>query len=360
MKNFKKVIVMLTLFFVGITIYTSPVSAEETNKTGFTKRVIHPDNQLTDGEALNLLMKPGQKQKVTVELKNFSDKETTIEVKLSGARTSGSGSLEYGPSDFKKDKSMEYDLPDLVTVPKEVKVPGNATADLILDITMPESSYEGVVTGGIELMEKGKVMESENEKGASIDNKIAFLFGVSLRMDEKKVKPDFDLRKVYPGQSNYRNAILIDLGSTQAMIARDMVLNVDISKKGKKDILYTRKKKEVSIAPNSILSFPIGLDGDMMKAGKYTADVLLKGYDREWHWTQDFEITNEQADSFNKSDVYAVQDNGINWKLILVIVFLILLLLLIIYLIVRRINKKEEENIDSGVKRIKKNKKSSK
>lgn len=68
MKNFKKVIVMLTLFFVGITIYTSSVSAEETNKTGFTKRVIHPDNQLTDGEALNLLMKPGQKQKVTVEL----------------------------------------------------------------------------------------------------------------------------------------------------------------------------------------------------------------------------------------------------------------------------------------------------
>ncbi len=354
MKKNRIMVLLLALIFVSFNVSLTSVSAaEEGSSSGFSKRVKHPDNQITDGEALNLLMKPGQKQKVAVEIENYGDKETTIEVKLNGARTSGAGSLEYGPNKFKKDKTMKYDLSDLVKVPKEVVIPAKEKKDLILDISMPDVAYKGIVTGGIQLMEKDKGVDTKKDDGTMITNKFAFLFGVTLQMDKKEVAPNFELRKAYAGLSNYRNSMIVDIANVQPKKATDMTLNVDITKKGKQDTLYTRKKNDVSMAPNSILTFAVGLDGDTMKSGNYTAHVLLKGYDKEWKWEEDFTVTDEEADKFNKGDVYVVQERGLDWKLIIIIVIVILLLIVIIALIVKKM--KENKN-----KKTSKRKKSSK
>lgn len=308
--------------------------------TGFSKKVIHPENQVGEGEALNLLMKPGQKQQVEVEIENYGDKETTILVSLSGARTNGSGVIEYSKSDFKKDKTMEYDLSDVVKVPEEVKVPAKGKAMLVLDISMPDVEFDGIITGGIQLMEKGQE-ENKEKSAAAINNKMAFLFGVTLFNNQKEVQPDFTLRKAYAGQENYRNAMLVDIANTQPMIANLRTLNVDITNKGKKDVLYTRKKTDISMAPNTLMTFPISLNGELMQAGEYTAHVVLKGYGKEWKWDQDFTVTDEQADKFNQSDVYVVQERGINIKLVITIVVSVLVVIIVIYMIYRYITKKK-------------------
>lgn len=309
---------------------------------GFTKEVQHPENQLTDGEALNLLMTPGQKQQVTVVLSNDSDEESIIEVSINGARTNGFGGLEYSPNEFKSDETMTYDLADLVTAPEEVVIPGKGTADLVLDISMPNEPFQGIVTGGVQLMKKDGGVESKEANNSAAINRFAFLFGVTLRTNEEPVVPDFQLRKAYPGQDNFRNAIKIDLGNTQPMIAEGLTLNADITKKGKNDVLYSRKKTDVSMAPHALMSFPIELDGERFKAGDYTAHVVLTGYDKEWTWSEDFTITDEEADKFNQDAVYLVQERGIDWKLVAIIVAGVVIAGLVVFSVIRLMQKKKQ------------------
>lgn len=71
---------------------------------------------------------------------------------------------------------------------------------------------------------------------------------------------------------------------------------------------YIKKKTDISLAPNSKMDFPVTLDGDIMRAGEYTSHVVLKGDDKEWKWDEDFTITDEEADRFNKQDPYLVQE----------------------------------------------------
>lgn len=352
MKRLNKLVLVISSVIVFFALTTISVNAQDKLEgTSFSKKVKHPDNQITDGEALNLMMKPGQKQKVNVELKNYSDKEITVEAKVSGARTNGSGGIEYSPSKFKKDKSMKYDLPDLVKVPAETKVPAKGTVDLVLDISMPETAYDGIVLGGVELSEKGQKFETKDEKGATIENKIAFLFGVTLRMNDNKVKPDFKLRSVKAGLQNYRNSIIVSLGNTQNLAAKDLVLNAEITKKGKTEVLYQRKANDVTMAPNSIMEYAVSLDGDRMVAGDYTAHIVLKGYDREWKWDEDFKITQEDADRFNKQDPYLVQERGLDWKMIAMIVGGVLAVVIIIVVILKVTKKKPSSKKESSSKK---------
>lgn len=354
MKGIIKLSLIISSLFLLFGLSITANAADDLQGSTFYKKVKHPDNQQTSGEALNLMMKPGQQQKVTVEVFNLSDKEITVESKLSGARTNGNGGLEYGPTKLKKDKSMKYDLPDLVKIPSSVKVPAKGKADLVLDITMPETKFDGIVTGGVQLMEKDKSVKTKDEKGATIENKIAFLFGVTLQMTDEKITPDFKLNSVKAGLQNYRNAIFIDISNPKSMIAKDMVLNTEITEKGKKEVLYQKKKTDVSMAPNSIMSFPVSLDGDKMKAGDYTANVVLKGYDKEWKWTKNFSITKEEADRFNQQDPYLVQERGLNWKMVALIVGGVLLVVILIVIILKV--TKNKKKVKSSKKKTSKRK----
>lgn len=353
MKNkfFIKINLLLLAIMLVFGINLIVKADEGLQGTSFSKKVIHPENQLTDGEALNLLMKPGQKQKVSVEITNLSDKEIIVESRISGARTNGNGGLEYGPTKLEKDKSMKYDLPDLVKIPSEVKVPAKGKSDLILEIEAPETAYDGIVTGGIQLIQKGAGVESKDAKGATIENKIAFLFGVTLRMSEEDVAPDFELNNVKAGLQNYRNAIFINISNTKSVIAKNLVINTEITKKGKDEVLYQKKKTDISLAPNSKMDFPVTLDGDIMRAGEYTSHVVLKGDDKEWKWDEDFTITDEEADRFNKQDPYLVQERGLDWKIIGIIVICVVVLATVLVIIFKLVKSKTSKKRKKSSKR---------
>lgn len=350
----KRIVKLSIIFCFLISLFgfvTTTNAAEKTSAMSFSKKVKHPENQITSGEALNLMMTPGQKQQVEVELQNYSDKEIEVESKITGARTNGNGGLEYSPNKFPKDKTMKYDLSDLLESPASVKVPPKGKANLVLNITMPDTAYDGIVTGGVQLMQKDHSIKSKEKDGSMINNKFAFVFGVTLRMTNNDVAPDFALRKVKAGTQNYRNSILIDVANVQSMIGENLAINAEITQKGKKEILYQKKKTEISIAPNSIMNYAVGLDGDRMRAGDYTANIVLKGYNKEWKWKQDFKITDEEADKFNNEDPYLVQERGLDWKTIAIIVGGVLVIAVIIIVVLKMTKKNTTKKLKKKSKK---------
>ncbi|ALS38711.1 hypothetical protein ABID30_001203 [Enterococcus rotai] len=358
----KKKIISLLFGLVYIISFICPMhtfAEEDTSATsGFSFEVIRPENQKnTEVTYYDLLMKPGQKQTVQIKMNNSSDKEIKVSVKRNSAKTNSLGVIEYGPSEIKKDTSLQYDFAEVVQATEEVTVPANGSTLLDLAISMPESSFEGYISGGIQLQQlDDEGVKKESESGMVV-NKFAYLVGMLLSESEtKKIQPDMQLNKVYAGLDNFRNAVFINFSNIKSVYTEKMTVTVQVTRKGSDEVLFDTKKANMRMAPNSMIDFPVSMNGERMEAGDYRAKILVTTEDGgRWSWDQEFKITNEEAEKYNEQDLTLIQSGGINWLLIALMVGSLLLLIIIIFLIIRYVKKKKEK-----AKKMKKAKKKNK
>lgn len=353
MKKFKLIYFILYIACFGMTaINTYAAEAEDVGNFNF--KMIRPENQIGDAGYFNLKMNPGQKQTVQIEMTNITDKEVTVEIKLNGAKTNSNGVLEFGPTTLKDDPSLKNKFQDIVKGPKTIKIPAKQKIPLDLDISMPADSYDGIIAGGIQMQVKKSDEQLEKEKKEKqIVNRYAYVLGMVLTETDKEVKPDVKFEKFYPELANYRNAIFVNFSNTQAAFLNDMTIDMQVMKKGSSEVLYDTKKTNMRMSPNSMIDFPVEMNGERMEAGEYTGHVLVTSGDQKWEWSNDFKITKEEADKYNAQDVTLVQEQGIDWKLIALIIGGVILVIGVIFVIVRVISQKKA----ASKKRKKKNKK---
>lgn len=303
---------------------------------GFNYKVIKPENQRSEAGYFDLRMNPGQKQTVQVELTNGSSNEITVAVSLNGAKTNGNGVVEYGPTAIKNDASLKYDFTKIVTGPDKVVIPAGKTVPLELNIAMPEVGYDGVVAGGVQL--KKVVKEDKNKTG--VINEYAYLIGMILNETDTAVEPDLKMNKVSAGLANYRNSIFVNFSNVTATYVEGMTVDTQIMPEKSDEVLYDSKKAGMRMAPNSMIDFPIEMNGEKMVPGNYRAHVLVTAGDKRWEWDEKFTITDEEADKFNGQDVGLVQERGIDWRLIIGIAAALLVVVVVIFVIVRQVQKK--------------------
>lgn len=345
-----------TYFMLTMTIFLfffyMPVSVHAEESGSFTYRVQHPENQQSDAGYFDLRMMPNQKQIVQIELTNSSPTQpVTVEVKRNAVKTNSNGVLEYGPNTIKNDKSATVNFDTVVNVPKSVTLAGGETKNIDIEIQMPEKSFDGVVAGGIQLQQKENDDEKkQRESQSGVTNRYAFLVGVLLSETDATVPSEITFNSIYPGLSNYRNAVFLNFSNTAMAFTGDVSVEFDIREKGSDNILYDTKKTDMKIAPTSMIDFPLLLNGDEMKAGNYIGHAVVTSGDQRWEWEQDFDITQEDADKYNKQDVSLVQEQGINWQFILLLVGAGVLLLVAISLIIYFIRKNKRRSKSNKTK----------
>ncbi|MBO0466868.1 DUF916 and DUF3324 domain-containing protein [Enterococcus plantarum] len=365
----KKVAIKLLglLYIVAIIVVSAEsIQAEASkgsqNSGGFSYEVILPENQHNpEAGYFDLRVTPGQKQKLQIKMRNTADKETTVLVSLNGAKTNSNGVIEYGENKMKNDASLKYDFKDIVTGPKEVVLAPKSEKILDLDLKVPDASFEGYITGAVSLSEKDQDgLDSKSDEGM-IKNKFVYQTGIQLSEgDTDQIKPDLKLNKVYPELNNYRNSVFINFSNIQPIYINDMTVEVQIMGNGSDEVLYDTKKAKMRMAPNTLIDFPVSMNGEKMVPGDYRAKILVttKAGDR-WQWEQGFKITDEDADKFNEQDLTLVQESGIDWVLIAIVVGGILVLVFIIFILIRLMKKntkkKKGKRKTSSPKKKKKN-----
>ncbi|MBL1224038.1 DUF916 and DUF3324 domain-containing protein [Enterococcus sp. BWR-S5] len=341
MKKIKNTLFIAILYILGVFSFSLTADAA----VGFTYKVNQPENQMNKEVGyFDLRMAAGQTQTVTVDLTNESDAEVIAVVTLSGAKTNGNGVIEYGPMAIDNDKSLKYDFVDIVKAPETVTLPARTTVPLTLEINMPEATYDGVISGGIEL--KAQADEEERAKQQGVINEYAYVIGMVLSETDTVVLPELELNSVGAGLNNYRNSIFVNFSNVEAAYLEDMTMDVQINQKGSEAVIYDAKKASMRVAPNSMVDFPVSMNGEKMVPGDYHAHIVASTKDRRWEWDQDFTITDEEADKFNDQDVNLVQEQGIDWKTIAIIIVGVLLVFLLVFVIVRvsmNIKKKKKK-----------------
>lgn len=331
---------IIGLYIVTFFCFSNPAFAE----LMFNYDTVKPENQQGDSQYFNLRMQPGQKQTVQIMLTNRAEQEQTIEVSLNSAKTNSNGVIEYGPNSIKNDPSLKYDFKEIVSAPAEVTLKPNETVPLNLEIAMPETNYDGIVVGGIYLKSKPTKEEAaEKKKAAGVVNEYAYVVGMILQETDTAVKPDLSLNKVYPALSNYRNAIFANFSNINPTFVNSMTVEMEVTKKGSETVLYDTKRADMRMAPNSMIDFPLVMNGDQMEPGDYKAHIKVTDGDQKWEWTKEFKITKEDADKYNAQDVTLIQERGIDWKLIALIAGGIFIVFLAVFFTVRKMNKNKKK-----------------
>ncbi|MBO0438810.1 DUF916 and DUF3324 domain-containing protein [Candidatus Enterococcus ikei] len=335
-------IVATVILAVLMPIKTYAQDNSSGNATGFTYETIKPDNQRSnDVGYFDLKMTSGQKQTVKIKIKNLASEEIEVSVKLNGTKTNANGVIEYGPTTIKKDKSLKYDFENIVKAPEKVKIPANAEQDVDIEITMPEASFDGVISGGIQL-QKIEKDEKAKPKKTGVINKYAYVIGMILSETDKEVQANLELNKVYAELNNFRNTFFVNFSNVEAAYLENMATQVQIMKEDSDEVLYETKRSGMRMAPNSLIDFPVSMEGDRMVPGNYRAKILVTSGEKKWEWDEKFKITDEEADKFNNQDAGLEDVQTFNWQLIAGIVGGVLLLAIIIFFIIRTINKKKQ------------------
>ncbi|OTN88324.1 hypothetical protein A5819_000776 [Enterococcus sp. 7E2_DIV0204] len=341
----KKNLLFLLVAAIIAVLLPFTVHAEDNssgNATGFTYETIKPDNQRDTGAGyFDLRMTPAQKQTVKIKIKNLASEEIEVSVKLNSTKTNANGVVEYGPTTIKKDKSLKYDFEKIVTAPETVKVPANGEQDIDIEINMPEASFDGMIAGGIQLQKVEKEKKNDPKKTGVI-NKYAYVIGMILTESDKEVQPNLELNKVSADLNNFRNTFFVNFSNVEAAYLENMTTQVQIMKEDSDEVLYETKRSGMRMAPNSLINFPVSMEGDRMVAGNYRAKILVTAGDRKWNWDEKFKITDEEADKFNNQDAGLEDVQTFNWKLIAGIVGGIVGLAVIIFLVIRAISKKKQ------------------
>nr|WP_087639327.1 DUF916 and DUF3324 domain-containing protein [Enterococcus sp. 9D6_DIV0238]OUZ34615.1 hypothetical protein A5889_000090 [Enterococcus sp. 9D6_DIV0238] len=341
-----------------ITAFSTQVSATENVSNAFTYKVVLPENQHDkNSNYFDLRMTPSQKQTVLIKMNNSSNKEITVDVALNSAKTNTNGVIEYGPSKLEKDNSLKFDFAEIVKGEKSVKIPPKQTVEYPLTITMPDSQYDGLISGGIYMIQKDQTKDQK----AMIKNEFGYLVGMILSETDTEVKSELNFNKAYAEQQNYRNAIFINYSNIRPVYIDDMSINVQIMKKGSEEVLYDTRQTKMRMAPNSQINFPVLMNGEKMIAGDYSAHIVVTTENNgKWEWLEDFTITDEEADKFNKEDVSLLQESRIDWRMIIFVVVGVFVVITIIFFAVRlyyakRQKEKKRQAVEKKKKKAKKN-----
>lgn len=345
----KKLIISIWLVTLVCTLGISTVQASQFR---FAVNPITPDNQVdTTKSYFDLKMDPGQSQTIEVELRNDSDEEVEVGIEIAPASTNLNGVVEYGLNDIIPDESLRYNLTDLVEVEDSIVLPKESTTVLRLAIQMPDTSFDGLIAGGITFKEiDDSDAETEEEQGMTIKNEYSYVVALLLRQNLNEVSPTLNLTNVEAGQVNARNVINATFRNEASAYLNQLRLINQVTKENESDVLYASDQESMQVAPNSQFTYPISLNGERLEPGTYHFASTAYGiksdegeyeveneageidtYMYKWEFDQTFEITAEVARTLNAADV-TIEDD-ITWMYIVggIVFLLIGLLLLLIY-----------------------------
>lgn len=337
----KKLKIMMTGLFISMFFIGFNPRISQAADMNFSFHANLPENQQDKQVTyFDLLMKPEQKQTITITVKNSANKEETLLATVNNAQTNQNGVIDYTQHAKKKDPSLKIGIEDIVKNNKqEIHLAPNEQKEVAFQLDMPVKPIKGTILGGIHLAKKEQKQEQKNNN-VMIKNQYSYVIGLMVREKTTNVAPRLQLRSVQPELMNYRQVVTAHLQNDQPTILRNLKVKATITKAGEKKSYKTAERSEMNMAPNSSFRFPIPWE-ETIKPGKYTLHLKAEAEQGKYTWTfsKKFTIKDKKVNQLNKEAIHEEKESFPVWGYLL-IGFSLFLLIVIIYL-VYRLKKKQ-------------------
>jgi len=300
---FKKIYSICLICLLLITFSAVPIYAEN-GVVSFSVKAIIPSNQINKNLTyFDLKMQPDEKQNLTVTIFNNTNEEIKIGMELTSASTNGNGLIDY-TSNSTPDETLKTPLTQVASLPENtITVSANDSKNVIIQLDMPDTSFVGVILGGIILKEIDND-NSSNFEGLTLKNEYSYIIGVKLTENEQDVAPELALKSVKPSLINYRTAVVADIQNTQPTIIKGMQVTGEIYKNNETTIFKSSSNNIVDMAPNSTYAFPIDWKNQKLDPGDYRLHLTAVDGENKWEWDEVFTINKSSANQTNAESPY--------------------------------------------------------
>lgn len=358
------VLVALAMFFIPA------VTAFAVTPAGFFLKPVMPDNQASnDSNFWNIVLNPGEKQTLYVDVTNETDTELKLLTNVANASTNLNGQVQYtSPTSVGSTIQPQVDYTKYITVDKAITLKPKEVKHVAVQVQMPDKTFTGLATGGVAFYRDPATIkdDSKQKQGFAIQNRYQYVSSLVMRQHTGTtdiIKPNLDLTKVEPAIVNGQTVINSTFVNDQSAYLDNMFTTASI--KGKNEYSYTNM--QMSMAPNSSFNLPVQTNGTTAKgtvmyqaleAGTYNMHVVVYGkvddqgqyqnvktpdgktrnYRYRWEFNKTFTITAAKAGELNKKNLFKPKAN--NWWIWLIVAAVALILIgLFIFLFINR--KKE-------------------
>ncbi|MGX6962886.1 DUF916 domain-containing protein [Vagococcus xieshaowenii] len=304
----KQLAIIVSIFFISMIggLIVTPVNAEEQPAFEYTVTPIFPENQ-TDKTLgyFDLLVQPGSKQQVMVEVSNSSKEEKKIKITPTTSGTTTSGTIDYSGKSLPHTDDLIASFSDITSQAQIVTLKANEKKKVGFEIQVPDKEFSGVILGGFYAQEVLKESNNESKKdGLQIENRFAIIIGCVLKNSDQAVEQAFSLQPVTVDNYGGYFSLNIPLVNEVARIMSDYQLDGSILN-DKKEVIQTIDASSFSMAPQSIYNLPVQVDAQTFKPGKYQLKLTVSTKDKknDWQLSSDFKIDAKKRQEVMKESI---------------------------------------------------------
>jgi len=297
----------------------------------------------TNNSYFDLLVKPNQKQAITVKVTSTVNKPQVVTLTPTNAATSQNASVSYTAVGLKPDTSMKY--PFTSFAPQATKIPLEAgqAKDVTVSFTTPNAQVPGVILGGLYLL--SNLTDDAGKKGSVMFTQ-KYGYGIAVQMmmqDKTNVKPDLKWQQVTPTVQGLKPYAKIRLRNDQANYIKQGRTTITVTAQFGDKAKAVTKASSFAVAPNSQFDYLAKFPGKSLTPGTYRVQMRVDTMDGlSWTFDKRFTVTQTTADKLNKQ-LGVKPDNKWLWYLIGgLVVLLLILAFVMVYVIGRRKGKKPD------------------
>lgn len=338
--SLKQLLIALLFVVFGLS-FTQPVHAASTPALGVqpVQSTYQRDKSVS---YFDLLLKPGQATPLQVKLTNSTNSAIKVNVQATTATSSDSGIVDYAGGSNTPDSTLQHKISDAVQGAKSITVPAKGSATYTATLTMPSTSFSGVMVGGLVFTPANQSNATSGKLG--VVSKYAYTVAVLARNSSEILAPKLEIGTITSGRNKLGNQIRAMVRNTSAAFANHIETITTIKTPSGKT--KTLRLADAQMAPNSKLYQTMAL-GTKVTAGNYqvtttaywgksTTGTYADGHGNHYQYrtTTDktVKITQAKADKLTKAT--AKVHSGMPKTYILAIVVGVILLLLIIILLI--------------------------
>lgn len=228
----------------------------------YTVAPVLPENQITPGGSFNLMMEPGQKQTIEVDIISQANADINVGIRTLAAFTNSNGTIQFEGMDnelsFKLSESVPVLISDILSTETDtITVKPGETVRVAFEIQMPEEPFDGVIMGGLSFLREPTDYERENS--SMILNLFSYALTVRLRESEAPVEPAFTLIDISANNhTDWGDATFISIANDAPAHVESYTMKIAVYAAGDESAPVDEwEYVGLSFAPYSIMDFEL-------------------------------------------------------------------------------------------------------
>ncbi|EOT41026.1 WxL protein peptidoglycan domain-containing protein [Enterococcus columbae] len=338
-RNYNRCLLLLVCLFILLFGQARLIFATE-NSAPFVVRTENSPYQVDQSKSyFDLRLPAKQKVALTVQIHNVVDYPVKISVSVNQATTNLNGFVEYGPSNNKLASNLPFVLKSCVTIDQpELIIPAKETITTTVYVTIADDQFAGVVAGGLTFLD---VTHEKQGGDTAFNNRFAYTVAILLHGALPALENQLSILTAKMSEMNQQQALLIQLANQRANYLNQLQVQATLYN-SKQQAVLKLNKKQLQMAPNSLVSLPFFLENNALSSGSYRLKIVAMTPEAKWQKVQTLQIKSSPIPTLAGQNQDQNPVSGqLLWILIIFLVLCIFILIgIILYLMLRK-NKKQ-------------------